>query len=537
MIRAALLLPLAFLLLGAASPDEAGMRLAAAVRGAVVRVDGPGGPRRLASGVVTGSGRVVLTWSAGWSRGAEVSLSFPGGVTRKGEVLARDRATGVTAVRLLDPVAEGVLPRAGDLAAGEPVAVAGHAFGTLRGEGGAAVALGILAQVRRADTGDRYLLTSAVNPGEFGGLLADRNGRLAGILLRRRDPLTGFSTAVPVSTLREAFRDHEEVVAALTPSEGAEPLLQGAWPIHDRLKLVAEAVCPSVLSLVEEVAEGSDDKPRIVTALLVDGEGHAVTTRANLTGIRTFRAVFPDGREFPAERRGEDVRLGIVMVRIEGDSLPKPPDFAGDLPPIGSFVVALGNPNGRDRGAGCLLTMGIVGARNRSARSQGPMQYRALHTDAGVNRGNLGGPLIDLSGRVVGVLSSLGGASLTEVGANSGIGFAIPTRLLAPSLEPLRRGEKIEFRPGYLGVSLSFTPAEGGGVLVTAAQPGFPAARSGVKANDVIVGADGESIAAYEDLRRLFSEFEEDQTVRLSVRRGEDMVELDVTLGPWPRRR
>ena len=86
-----------------------------------------------------------------------------------------------------------------------------------------------------------------------------------------------------------------------------------------------------------------------------------------------------------------------------------------------------------------VLTMGIVGARNRSARSQGPMQYRALHTDAGVNRGNLGGPLIDLEGRVVGVLSSLGGASLTEVGANSGVGFAIPTRLLAPRLDALRR--------------------------------------------------------------------------------------------------
>jgi S1-C subfamily serine protease len=302
---------------------------------------------------------------------------------------------------------------------------------------------------------------------------------------------------------------------------------RNSWPVHDALRTAADSVSPAVFSLLP-----STDGGPALTAFLVDGEGHALTTVNHLEGRTEFTAVFPSGVEAKAVLLGEDERTEVALLKVTGERLPKPPVLVSEVPRLGSFVVALGNPNGRDLESGSLLTMGIVGGRGRSAVGGEEARYAAIHTDAAVNRGNIGGPLVDLSGRVVGVLSSLRGQSLTGVGSNSGVGFAIPMPSILTRMDRLKRGGKVAYVPGRLGIRISLDPVAGGGVEVLAVMPDGPAEAVGILAGDVVVGANGEAIANHLDLRRIFGEFQAGQDLTVSVRRGAETLTFTATLIP-----
>ena len=146
-------------------------------------------------------------------------------------------------------------------------------------------------------------------------------------------------------------------------------------------------------------------------------------------------------------------------------------------------MVAIGHPFGLDRTA----TAGIVSGVGRSIEAPDGFQIDdAIQTDAPINPGNSGGPLLDARGRVVGVNSQIATAG---GGGNVGIGFAVPANTVREVLPRLSRGESIE-RP-YLGVTTSLAPR---GAEVQAIQPGGPAAGADLRAGDVIVAIDGESV-------------------------------------------
>jgi len=516
--------------------EDSGQVLAADLASRVVRVVGirAGGRGGLpAAGVLIGAGDLVLTTTQRAENGRRTTVLLPGEEERVGEVLIRDRETGVTLIRIRPPASiRGV--EISDVApcAGDPVLTAGFPFGAPGVELRAAVGLGIIAQVRRKAVGAEptdFLITSAVNLGDVGGPLVDRNGRLIGILSHRGDPLTGLAAAIPVSRIRRVMKGSPEAEKALHPAPPGETAPDDAWPVHDTLQEAVAAVDPSVFSLlVTREVEGLPGRS-VGTAFFVDSGGHALTVSENVKDAKTIRAVLPDGRELKVTKLGEDERRGVVLLVVAGENLPAPVKLSADLPPVGSFVAAVGRPGGQDWWNGSLVTLGIIGAQNRNDRRWG-----ALHTDAAVNRGNAGGPLVDLDGNVVGLLSTLGGSTLTGLGVNSGLGFAIPARSIRELLPALLRGEFLVHRPGHLGVTLDNQAAPGGGVKVNAVNPIRPAAKAGIKVGDVIIETNGRPIRGMEDLRRIFTELREGEEAVIVVRRGEETLTLKATLGKWP---
>jgi len=539
------LAPLALLLLMAEAAiafpltvaEDPGRTLAAELSAHVVRVMGvrAGGRGALpAVGVLLGDGDLVLTTTVRAERGRHTTVVVPGEEERIGEVLFRDRATGATLIRIRPPAAAGGIDVSpATLKAGDPILTAGFPFAGPGAELKAAVGLGVIAQVRRksaeTDPAD-YLITSAVNLGDVGGPIIDRTGRLVGILSHRGDPHSGLAAAIPVSRIRRAMDALPEAKKVLSPAGPATRVHDDAWPVHDTLQVAVDRVGSAVFSIV--VTREVPGQPGISagTAFFVDGEGHALTVSENVKDAKTILAVLPDGREFEVTKRGEDERRGVVLLTVKGGDLPGPAKLATELPAIGSFVTAVGRPGGKDWWNGPLVTVGIIGAQNRNDRRWG-----ALHTDAAVNRGNAGGPLLDLDGNVVGLLSTLGGSTLTGLGVNSGLGFAIPSKTILEFLPALMNGEVLAHRPGHLGVTLNNTPAPGGGVVVDAVDPIRSAAKSGMKVGDVIIETNGNPIRSIEDLRHIFTELREGEEAVIVIRRGEETLTLKPTLGKWPK--
>lgn len=540
--RRAFLLPLALLLLAlpaGAGPlgdrtDDSAAGLVARIRPLVVKVEGidAGGRLLPSAGVVVGDGGHVVTWSRMASPGWNAVVIRPGGRKRAAKVAARDPRSGLTLLELERPFERGLATAPGFLGAGDPVVTAGYPFGGELADSGAAVSQAVIAQARREKDGEEpslYLLSGAVNPGDFGGPLVDRHGRLAGLLVPGRDEPSGLSSALPVAVVAARFAGTAGAKEALAPAGPSEDGDGVEWPVQDALRVAAQAVAPAVPSLVMEPEEEGRETWS-ATGVLVSDTGLIVTTRENLVGAKSVTAVLADGREFAATRLGSDERIGIALLSIDAPDLPAPASLARELPRVGRFVAAVGNANGREVRNGPLVTIGIVGARNRRDR-----RYGALHTDAAVNRANAGGALVDLEGRVVGILTTFGGTTLTDLGANSGIGFAIPSPAVSDRLPALARGETIAWRPGYLGVNLDLNvPPENGGVVILEVQPGEAAEAAGLKPGDVIVGADDHTIGGYDDLRRIFLGFEEGQEIRLRLRRDGKDLEVLATLGAPP---
>jgi serine protease Do len=206
---------------------------------------------------------------------------------------------------------------------------------------------------------------------------------------------------------------------------------------------------------------------------------------------------------------------------------------------VGDWVVAIGSPFG----LGATVTAGIVSARARDINS-GPYDD-FIQTDAAINRGNSGGPLLDLQGNIVGVNTAI----LSPGGGNIGIGFAVPTSLAKPVIRELR--EKGEVERGWLGVRIQTVSRdiadavgldEPRGALVAEVTGGGPAEAAGVRVGDVIVGFAGEAIAEMRDLPIAVARAPVGETAQLKVWRDGKTVTLIPEIArletpdPQPRR-
>ncbi len=198
---------------------------------------------------------------------------------------------------------------------------------------------------------------------------------------------------------------------------------------------------------------------------------------------------------------------------------------------VGDWVVAIGNPFG----LGGTATAGIVSARGRDIQS-GPFDD-FLQIDAPINRGNSGGPLFDLSGRVIGINTAI----YTPNGGSVGIGFAIPSNLAQPVIDDLRTSGRVE--RGFLGVTIQQVDddiakglglASPKGALVASVVKGGPADKAGIRAGDVIVSVDGSEVDHVKELTRKVAEEAPNHDVPIEVLRNGKRESLEVRLGETP---
>jgi serine protease Do len=265
------------------------------------------------------------------------------------------------------------------------------------------------------------------------------------------------------------------------------------------------------------------------SGFVVSPDGFVVTNNHVVDGAEEVTVTFDDGTAYQAEVRGVDPKTDIAVLKIDTDAeLPWVQFGDSGAARVGDWVVAIGNPFG----LGGTATTGIVSARGRDIQA-GPFDD-FLQVDAAINRGNSGGPLFDLNGRVIGINTAI----YSPNGGNVGIGFAIPSSLAEGVVRQLEADGRVE--RGWLGVSIQGVSEEiaeslgledAKGALVAEVVPGSPADQAGIKAGDVIVGFGDEPVDGARDLARHAAGVDPGQRVAVSVWREGETVELPVKVG------
>ena len=300
----------------------------------------------------------------------------------------------------------------------------------------------------------------------------------------------------------------------------------------------AEKISPSVVKIDVAQAAGRNrsGEPRERegggSGFVFTPDGLILTNSHVVHSATRIRVSFSDGRHFPAHTMGDDPATDLAVIRLDAPASEAPNLLAAPLGDsqklrVGQLAIAIGNPYGFQY----TVTAGVVSALGRSLRSySGRLIDDVIQTDASLNPGNSGGPLVTSDGRVVGVNTA------TIMGAQ-GLCFAIginTAKFVAGRL--LQEGR---IRRGYIGVEAQTTPlhrrlvrfydlAKETGVVVVAVSEGSPGKRAGLREGDVIVAFDGKPIAGVDDLHRLLTEARVGVSSSLTVLRYTEKLELNV---------
>jgi S1-C subfamily serine protease len=250
-------------------------------------------------------------------------------------------------------------------------------------------------------------------------------------------------------------------------------------------------------------------------------------------GSTDIRVAFPDGQRFLADRVGEDPATDLAVLRISAPRLTPVTFGSSQGLRVGQLVVAIGNPFGFQ----CTVTSGVVSALGRSLRSQsGHLIDNVIQTDAALNPGNSGGPLVTSRGEVVGVNTAI-------IPSAQGICFAVGIDTAHYLAGRLIKDGKI--RRGYIGVAGQNVPlhrrlvkghnlAISSGIFVVSVESGSPAVASGVREGDILVDFDGNPVGDIDSLHRILTEHRVGVRASLTLLRGTEKVVLDIVPAESP---
>jgi serine protease Do len=248
-------------------------------------------------------------------------------------------------------------------------------------------------------------------------------------------------------------------------------------------------------------------------------------------GAVDINVTMSDRRILSAKLVGSDPLTDLAVIKVDGNNLPSVP--LGDSTKLhpGQMVLAFGNPFGYR----FTVTRGIVSALNRPNPSASDRRKPGefIQTDAAINPGNSGGPLVNAKGEVIGINTFL----ISPSGSFSGMGFAIPTQIVRPTVDALIRDGKVSH--GYMGVSISDVTPENSkffqlksaqGAVVTQVEPNSPGAKGGLKTGDVITGMNGKAVNDSGELQVEVGQKQPGVTIQLEVMRDGKSITVPVTL-------
>ena len=250
-------------------------------------------------------------------------------------------------------------------------------------------------------------------------------------------------------------------------------------------------------------------------------DGVIVTNNHVVRDFTRFVVTLADGRDFPGVLLGTDPAADLAVVGIDADDLTVA-QLRRSEPSVGEWALAIGNP----LGIGHTVTAGIVSAKGRSGLDIAEFED-FIQTDAAINPGNSGGPLVDLEGRVLGINTAVG----TSGGESFGLGFAIPARMVAKTLDDILEDGRV--RRGYLGVEIR--DARGDGVEIHTVRSGTPAARAGLRPGDVVLAVGEHPVSGEKDLMNTIAEYDPGTEVTLEVLRDGRRRDLTLVLAERPQ--
>lgn len=354
---------------------------------------------------------------------------------------------------------------------------------------------------------------------------------------------TGSPPTIP-QTGPATEENHGQVEIPTRPGGANQPignLGQSSGQQAASLADLYDKVHTGAVSISIEVNQGGQVGAGAGSGFVLTDTGYIVTNHHVVEGADTLTATFFNDVALQAQVIGSDPDSDLAIIKVDqlpADVIPLP---LGDsnAARVGDEVVAIGNPFG----LGTSMTYGIVSATGRVIPS-GFTQFNipmTIQTDAAINPGNSGGPLINMAGEVIGVNAQI--RTSGEGGGNLGIGFSIPSNILALVYPAII--EQGDYNWPYLGVTgATMSPAIGQefgldpnlrGAYIGEVVSGGPAAQAGLESNDVVVQADDTPIAGFDDLLNYVAFRAPGDTVTLLVNRNGQQQQAQVTLAERPR--
>jgi S1-C subfamily serine protease len=320
------------------------------------------------------------------------------------------------------------------------------------------------------------------------------------------------------------IRDDSPTVQVETaaPTAPAAPLPAVVGSVHD----LVVAARPSIAAIHTTVSESTVFGQTIQgeaagTGFVLSADGFVVTNNHVIEGAQSIEVALGDGSSEVAEVVAADPRSDLAVLHIDRTDLTPLPIGDSDAIQVGDPVVAIGNA--LDLGAEPTVTGGMVSAKARTiSEPNGQVLIDLIQTDAAISPGNSGGPLLDMSGNVVGINTAM-------AGQGQNIGFAIAINPAQALLQQLREG-KVP-RHALLGVSTSPLADGGVGAQVTAVSADSGAAGAGIKVGDVITGLDDATIRTPEDLIAAIAGHQPGDEVTVTVQRNGREVSMTAVLG------
>jgi serine protease Do len=271
------------------------------------------------------------------------------------------------------------------------------------------------------------------------------------------------------------------------------------------------------------------------SGVVVDAaHGYVLTNYHVIAGADQVTVVLADGREFKATWIRSDPLTDLAIIKIDADGLVEAPLGDSDQVKVGDWVLAIGAPQRLPE----TVTAGIVSAKGRNTQA-GPMYQNYIQTDAAINHGNSGGPLVNMRGEVIGISNSIASVS----GGNEGIGFAVPSNMAKSVMAQLI--EKGKVTRGYLGVYIQDIDSDGladslglpnrHGALVVEVRADSPAQRAGLKNGDVIVRIGDHPVTDTQELRYATARLQPGAVVKLEIYRDGKEQTLSATIEAQPK--
>jgi putative serine protease PepD len=318
----------------------------------------------------------------------------------------------------------------------------------------------------------------------------------SGSVVREVTVTSGESAASSTSTVGSVYRAAAKSVVEITVNGQAGTPLDGGG----------------------QQAQGS--------GFVYDAQGHVITNQHVVEDAQSVSVTFSNGKSYDATVVGTDPSTDLAVLKVDAPASLLKPLALGDSSAleVGDGVIAIGSPFGLD----LTVTTGIVSALHRQITSPNGFAIAdAIQTDAAINHGNSGGPLLDFDGKVVGVNSQIE----SESGGNDGIGFAVPSDTVERIATALIADGSVEH--AYLGVSTEDV-AGSGGAAIADVRADTPAAEAGLQSGDVVTKLDGQTVDSADELRSLIDSKRPGDTVELTITRDGGTLTIEVTLGTRP---
>ncbi|MBN1866688.1 Do family serine endopeptidase [Candidatus Sumerlaeota bacterium] len=371
-----------------------------------------------------------------------------------------------------------------------------------------------------------------------------------------------LSAALWMCAIVTALWVGQSVAPALAVAPGSAQLLR---TMGEEIAQIAEKAQPSVVSIHatsirEEKASSSDDMQKqfeeffgpfgpqfrfrlpdlpdkrredaLGSGFIIDPKGIILTNNHVVADMDRLEVIMSDGAKYPAKVLGADPESEVAVVKIEAKGLPALELGDSDDLKVGHFVIGVGSPMGLSR----TVTFGIVSALDRSeVRVTSFANF--IQTDAAINRGNSGGPLLDADGKAVGVNTFI----VTTSGGSEGLGFSIPINQAKAVADQLIKYGKVE--RGYLGVKIGELTPEAAEHLDTGDRKGAiveevfedkPAAKAGLRSGDAIVAIEGKPVKSMNDVLNKIASYAPGEKINLTVvRHGkEKKISAELALRP-----